>query len=244
MGIFKYMEPKSTKIYHYLERKIIKGDYKPGDKLPSESELCKKFKVSRGPVRAALDQLTAIGLVSKKKGGGSFVCEQDSSSYFNSVLPTLRFNTRDYREILELRCSLDKMSIELCLENHNANDYSELAEIMAAMEREHTIDEYFSLDRTFHTILSGLSGNRLLHNFNLLIWDLLQHCPREEYYAESREVRVAEHRRIYDSIRDNDAELAVLYTLRHLKRMLNQDQQQQDPSEDSHRWNPWLYDTL
>jgi len=85
-GIFKHMEPKSTKIYHFLERKISKGDYKPGDRLPSESELCTKFKVSRGPVRAALDQLMAIGLVYKKKGGGSFVSEQDSTSFLNTTL--------------------------------------------------------------------------------------------------------------------------------------------------------------
>ncbi len=238
------MESKSTKIYHFLEKKIVKGDFKPGDKLPSESELCTEFKVSRGPVRAALDQLMAIGLVFKKKGGGSYVSEQDSSSVLNTVLPSLRFNTNDYREILEVRRGLDRTCIGLCLENHGTNDYSELDSVMAAMEKKHTIEDFFSLDRAFHTILSGLSGNRLLHNMNLLLWDLLQHCPKEEYYLPDRQERVAEVRKIYRSIKDNDLELAVLYADRQLKRILKRDKKSQDPSEDTHRWNPWLYDTL
>jgi GntR family transcriptional regulator, transcriptional repressor for pyruvate dehydrogenase complex len=238
------MESKSAKIYNFLEHKIAQGEYKPGDRLPSESELCTEFKVSRGPVRAALDQLMAIGLVFKKKGGGSYVREQDSSQFLNSVLPSLRFNTNDYREILELRCALDKVGIELCLENHSRNDYSELDAVMSAMEKKHSIEEFFSLDRTFHTIISSLSGNRLLHNVNLMIWDLLKHCPKEEYYSSTNTERVEDHRNIYKSIKENDVDLAVLYALRHLKRMMGQEKKNQDPASDAHRWNPWLYDTL
>jgi len=238
------MESKSAMIYNFLERKITQGEYNPGDKLPSESELCTEFGVSRGPVRAALDQLTAIGLVFKKKGGGSYVSEQDPANVLNTVLPTLKFNTHDYKEMLEMRCALDKLSIELCLENHESNDYRELDAIMSAMENAPTIDEFFNLDRAFHTILSSLSGNRLLHNVNILVWDLLQHCPKEEYYAEGKEEGIKELRRIYQCIKDNDPELAVIYTARHLKRMMQQDKKSREPGRDSQRWNPWLYDTL
>lgn len=238
------MGSKSTKIYNFLERKIAKGEFKTGDKLPSESELCAEFKVSRGPVRTALDQLTAIGLVKKRKGGGSYVTEQDSSDFLNVVLPSLRFNTNDYKEILELRGSLDKLIIELCLNHHEKNDYQELDSIMLEMEKKLSMDQFFNLDRTFHTILSSLTDNRLVHNVNLLIWDLLQHYPKEEIYSADKEMHIAFCKKIYGFIKDNDPELAVLYTLRYLKKLMNRDEQNQDPSQDQHRWNPWLYETL
>ncbi len=244
LSIFRIMASKSKSIYTFLERKIAGGEFKPGDRLPSESELCREFDVSRGPVRAALDQLTAIGLIKKRKGGGSFVTEQDSSSFLNIVLPTLRFNSNDYREILEMRCALDKLIIELCLEHHDKNDYQELDAVMMEMEKKRRADDFFNLDRTFHTILSSLTGNRLVHNINLMIWDLLQHYPKQEIYEDDLTEQITAHRMIHSFIKENDAELAVLYTLRNLNKLMKRDRQKQDPSEDTHRWNPWLYDTL
>ena len=109
------------------------------------------------------------------------------------VLPSLRFNSDDYREILEMRSSLEKLSIELCLKHYDKNDFRELDEVMIEMEKDHSLNEFFRLDRTFHTIVSSLSGNRLLHNINLLLWDLLQHCSKEEYYGEEKDILVLEH---------------------------------------------------
>lgn len=233
-------------IYSFLEQKISRGEYKPGDRLPSEAELCSEFKVSRGPVRAALDQLSAIGLVNKIKGGGSYVSEQDSSNFLNVVLPTLKFNSGDFDEILELRCSLDKLIIELCLKNHGSNDYRELDAVMAAMEKRRGKEDIYNLARAFHTILSGLCGNSLVHNINLLLWDMLQHYPRELNQGKKRDELIADHRKIYDYIKDNDAELAGIFSVRHLQKLMSKGKRKQllPEDEEHHRWNPWLYDTL
>lgn len=241
---FDGMESKSTTVYSSLEKKIARGEYKPGDRLPSESELCAQFNVSRGPVRAALDQLMAIGLIFKKKGGGSYISEQDPATYLNILRPGLRFHTTEYKEILVLRYALDKLSVELCVGNHDQNDYTELDSVMAAMEESRSPEELFALNRSFHTIISGLTGNQLLHNFNLVVWDLLTHCPRDELAAGNRDRQVEEHRSIYRAIKSRDVELAVLHSMRHLKRLVNHDTKKQDPSTNKHRWNPWLYDTM
>ncbi len=239
------MESKSEIIYSFLEQKISRGEYKPGDRLPSEAELCSEFKVSRGPVRAALDQLRAIGLVNKIKGGGSYVSEQDSSNFLNVVLPTLKMGSGDFDEILELRCSLDKLIIDLCLKSHGSNDYRELDSVMAAMEKKRGKEDIYNLARAFHTILSGLCGNSLVHNINLLLWDMLQHYPRELNQGKKRDELIADHRKIYDCIKENDAELAGIYSVRHLQKLMSKGRKKQlSEDEEHHRWNPWLYDTL
>lgn len=58
-----------------LQQKIEKGEYKPGDKLPSEAELCDQFHVSRTVVRQSLMELEHEGLVYKRKGKGAFIAE-------------------------------------------------------------------------------------------------------------------------------------------------------------------------
>lgn len=56
-----------------LRRSIVDGQYKPGDKLPSESELCASYRVSRGTVVKAIEQLVLDGVVHRRQGAGSYV---------------------------------------------------------------------------------------------------------------------------------------------------------------------------
>lgn len=67
----------STPLYQQLaarlRRQIAEGAYRPGDRLPSEAELCAQFGVSRITVRAALDQLVDAGLLWRQRGKGTFV---------------------------------------------------------------------------------------------------------------------------------------------------------------------------
>lgn len=56
-----------------LRRQIADGAYRIGDRLPSEDALGEEFGVSRITVRAALDQLSAAGLLKRHRGKGTFV---------------------------------------------------------------------------------------------------------------------------------------------------------------------------
>ena len=56
-----------------LRRSIGNDEYKPGDRLPSESELCANYGVSRGTVVRAIEQLVSEGVVHRRQGAGSFV---------------------------------------------------------------------------------------------------------------------------------------------------------------------------
>lgn len=63
-----------------LAEAIESGRWKPGDRLPSEPELCDLFGVSRTVVRQALKDMTYEGLVLREKGRGTFVAEPKISS--------------------------------------------------------------------------------------------------------------------------------------------------------------------
>ncbi|AHG20581.1 GntR family transcriptional regulator [Chania multitudinisentens RB-25] len=68
-------EPLYKRMAHELEQDITQGKYPPGTPFPTEMELCETWKVSRHTVREALRELTEQGLISRRKGAGTTVCE-------------------------------------------------------------------------------------------------------------------------------------------------------------------------
>ncbi|MGL6107002.1 GntR family transcriptional regulator [Romboutsia sp.] len=65
--------PLYQQLYDNLRKQIASGRYKPGDKLPSEGDLCKEFSVSRITVRNALNELVKEDILCKKRGKGTYV---------------------------------------------------------------------------------------------------------------------------------------------------------------------------
>jgi len=67
------LPPKYEVIRQALADGIISGQYSPGDRLPSESQLVKDFSASRPTVNRALRELQLAGLIERRAGSGSFV---------------------------------------------------------------------------------------------------------------------------------------------------------------------------
>jgi GntR family transcriptional regulator len=67
--------PYYIQLKESLTEKIERGEWKPGQQLPSEPDLCQVCDVSRTVVRQALQELAYAGLIVRRKGKGSFVAE-------------------------------------------------------------------------------------------------------------------------------------------------------------------------
>ncbi len=65
--------PYYQQLYNILRDEIISGRWKPGDMMPSESEMIEQFQVSRITVRQALELLVEEGLIYRRRGRGTFV---------------------------------------------------------------------------------------------------------------------------------------------------------------------------
>lgn len=64
-----------------LEREIVATRWYEGGRLPSESEICDHFKISRSTVRQALGLLENEGLITRHKGRGTFVSDSSTKSW-------------------------------------------------------------------------------------------------------------------------------------------------------------------
>ncbi len=68
--------PRYYQIFHQLEKSIQENTHAPGEKLPSEKELQSTFNVSRITVRRALDEMERNGLVTRRRGKGTYVANR------------------------------------------------------------------------------------------------------------------------------------------------------------------------
>lgn len=65
--------PLYQQIEQIIKEKIVKGEWPAGTKIPSQRKLADIFRVNRSTVTAAIDELTASGLLEGKRGGGTKV---------------------------------------------------------------------------------------------------------------------------------------------------------------------------
>ncbi len=214
------MSGKSQLVYDYIEKKILLGEYEPGSKLPSEVKLCEELNVSRVSVRSGIDKLTSIGLLHKQKFGGTYVTGPQKENYLKMLTPSLMLNF-DYLEMLELRQALDALSIELCINNINEEVIKELKLLLQEMHAYKENDNFFTLDRKFHLMISKYAYNSLLHNINEIMWDVLESQAKDQYHSIGNEKRIIEHTKILDAIISGDRELARIYSIRHLSRTIH-----------------------
>ena len=56
------------KISDHIKQQILSGKLKPGDKLPSDKELCELYSVGRSTIREALSVLKIMGLIESRQG--------------------------------------------------------------------------------------------------------------------------------------------------------------------------------
>lgn len=76
--------PLKYQLYDKLKKLIDKGEMHPGEKLPSEAELCKKYNVSRATTMAALQMLQNESVIYRIQGKGTYVSKQKFSRDLSS----------------------------------------------------------------------------------------------------------------------------------------------------------------
>jgi GntR family transcriptional regulator of arabinose operon len=82
--------PKYRQIYDALKQAMSAGEYRAGQRLPTESELVKTFDTSRVTVNRALRELQLAGFIDRRVGSGSYVCASASQDYtFGLLIPDL-----------------------------------------------------------------------------------------------------------------------------------------------------------
>ena len=110
--------PMSMSLLGKLQRDILTGKYRPGQKL-TEQNLCKEYGVSRTPIREALRQLETDGLVENILNRGCFV---------------IGFSEQDYEDLFDLRKAYEIQAVKWAIERATEEEIERLDETFEFME--------------------------------------------------------------------------------------------------------------
>ncbi|MCZ7910578.1 FadR/GntR family transcriptional regulator [Agrobacterium leguminum] len=213
----------AAKISSALRRDLSEGVFRPGDRLPSESELTREYSVSRTVVREAIAILRADGLVEARKGAGVFAVEVKPAKElpFND-LAVGRISS--VIELLELRTVFEVESAGLAASRRSA------VQVEAIVDAHRRVGDCLAAglptrdaDFEFHLAIAQATQNRRFPEFLQLIRSGI--IPRGELQGAAPGSRPKdynlhlqeEHARIVDAIIEGDADAARLYMAAHLR---------------------------
>ncbi|MBU2871151.1 pyruvate dehydrogenase complex transcriptional repressor PdhR [Colwellia sp. E2M01] len=109
-----------------LETMIIEGSLQPGEKLLPERELALKFEVSRPSLREAIQKLEAKGLVTRKQGGGTFVCDNLLNGFSDPLFELISSNNESQFDLLEFRHGIEGMASYYAAMRGTAADFEQI----------------------------------------------------------------------------------------------------------------------
>lgn len=141
---------------------IHQGKLRPGDRLPSERELCTRFGVSRVTVREALRVLEAGGLVEIRVGahGGAFVTMPSNERLGEGLADLLKLSPLTAAEVTEARMIFELGIVPLVVERATKEDIAALNEICARQRRSLKDKEYsVTLSAEFHVRVAACTHN-------------------------------------------------------------------------------------
>lgn len=160
-----------------IKKFILGNGLRPGDSLPSESELCEQLGVSRSSVREAIRTLQTLEIVNVKHGRGTFV----GNMSLQPLVETLAFRSvispgddfKALREVVDVRMSLDLNFAERIV-NHFAGTRNEglhalVEEMVDAAKRG---ESFAAADRQFHTQLLKETGREMVSQLVAAFWDV------------------------------------------------------------------------
>jgi len=127
--------PRYVEVAKLLRQRIMRGQWKIGERLPSLEELAKEFDVARVTAKQAVDRLSQEGLVSPQQGRGTFVTAVPDDRRLHAVT-TMGKLADLYRDSQPQLLNLEEASAAPVPEKHDGN----LAEKYFFMRRVHSLD--------------------------------------------------------------------------------------------------------
>jgi GntR family transcriptional regulator, transcriptional repressor for pyruvate dehydrogenase complex len=118
----------SDRVADEIQRRILQGELRPTERLPTEAELCDAFGVSRSVIRDAIQTLTARGLVDVRQGHGMLVSGAIDSAFGEATLLLLMRSDLTMADVISGRAAIEIELAGLAAERGTAQDWSDMAQ--------------------------------------------------------------------------------------------------------------------
>lgn len=216
----------SDAVISQLERLILEGVLKPGDRLPPERELAQKLNVSRPTLREAIVIMQSRGLLHARRGGGTYVCDVVAHTLTDPMIHLMKTYPEATFDVLELRHALEEVAAYYAAERSTKADREILHHRFEELESVFDTQDQDSIreaeaDTEFHMAIADASHNLALVHvmrglFNLLQDNIAQNLQRLSLEAGNRAIVRGQHADIYRAVIKGEPEVARAAAHTHL----------------------------
>lgn len=208
-----------------IEKRILEGSLKPGDRLPAERVLALDLGVSRPSLREAIQKLVSKGLLSTRHGGGTHVTDRLEAHFVDPWQDMLKGHPLLHRDLLEFRQMLESQAAALAAERATDVDIDRLDQVYAALEATYSNDDLavsIDADVTFHQAIAEAAHNVLIgHLTSSLMRVIHGHVAGNLEHLHARPLRwnqlQAQHRAIWLAIREHRPREAAQAAREHIE---------------------------
>jgi DNA-binding FadR family transcriptional regulator len=205
---------------------IASGEYKVGDRLPTEQQLADMFGIGRTSIREAIKVFHHLGVLESKVAKGTFVCDRSKIST-EALTWAIMLGESEFFDLLEMRLVMEQQGFFYLVEGYQRDPAiiqptldrleTEIENMRQAIDRNSDADR-IDADYRFHGIIIEACGNRL--------FDELYKILRAFLYEEIRLTRTAAdgfasvpeaHQKLVTIIKSGDISAALITLRSHIK---------------------------
>lgn len=215
-------ETKVSQIARQILLAIKNGDYKPGDKLPSERQIADQMGVSRNAVREALKSLQVLEIVKARTGVGTFTSTLAGNKNLDGEIFPILEESKDLAEIIEARKAFELGFVSIAIANASSKDISNLKQSLKKMCKQAAAKnyrKYLSAGREFHINFAKSSHNDVIEEIARVLWGMtnsrLSALIHESYAAENLEESVEIHSVIIEAMKKQNVKAAKQMLISH-----------------------------
>ncbi len=208
-----------------LEKRMLEGSLKPGDRLPAERTLALDMGVSRPCLREAMQKLVSKGLLTTRHGGGTHVTDRLEAHFVDPWQDMLKDHPLLHRDLLEFRQMLESQAAALAADRATDADLARLDAVHAALEASYSGDDLavcIDADVAFHQAIAEAAHNVLIGHLTASLMRVIHgHVAGNLEHLHARPQRWnqlrAQHEAIWQAIRERNPEEAAQAARSHVE---------------------------
>jgi GntR family transcriptional regulator, transcriptional repressor for pyruvate dehydrogenase complex len=209
-----------NKLISQINNLITEKHLQPGDRLPPERVLAEKFDVSRRSIHAAILKLESYGVLKSMPQSGTFIANIGRIAMNGMVEDILSLGIPNFKSLVETRILLELKAVKSAAEKRTDKDLKRIKKALDAHEKkllsgEDAVQE----DLLFHLAIAKASGNVTMNQIMIAITPqiIVDFKKYHVDYNRLDELRIKEHKEIYEAIKDQNSKLAKKRMKQHFK---------------------------
>jgi GntR family transcriptional repressor for pyruvate dehydrogenase complex len=201
-------EPANVELTRKMLDYLLSGEFKAGQRIPSERQLAEALGVGRSAVRETVKSLSLLGLIEQRPGDGTYLTKSNSDLLPRVIEWGLLLGERRVHELIEIRHHLEIILAGLAAERRTQDQLQRMQTLIAEMtDAGDDYPRYVEADIAFHLEIAAASGNAGLAGILESVQSLLRvWATRVISAAKETKTSLAMHVAILEAIEKQDAD--------------------------------------